>query len=111
MYRWASRITLTVTDVRVERLQDCSEADAIAEGILRENVILGAHCAGGVHSEITGERYFDPSSNDEEDGHEYAVGAYAALWNNINGDGAWEANPWVVAVSFEVAEGNIDALS
>jgi hypothetical protein len=94
MPRWASRLTLAVTDVRVERLQECSEADAIAEGIIE----------------------FEPT---EEDPAEFAYvdggdiwnnarSAYAALWNSINGPGAWEANPWVVAISFTVEQRNID---
>tara|TARA_R110000868_G_scaffold118062_9_gene313344 strand:- start:3704 stop:4426 length:723 start_codon:yes stop_codon:yes gene_type:complete len=109
MPRSLSRMTLIVTDVRVERLQDCSEADAIAEGIIYENVIVGAHGSTGTHIEITADRYFDPSLIDDEDeGHEFAADAYAALWDHINGEGAWEENPWVVAVSFDVTKGNID---
>lgn len=73
MPRWASRITLEVTDVRVERLRDISEADAIAEG---------TQCAG-VPASLTN------------------VGAFAKLWNSINGAGAWELNPWVWVVDFK----------
>lgn len=78
MPRWASRLTLTVADVRVERLQDCSEGDAKAEGV-----------------EMVANRNFRAG--------------YAVLWNSINGAGAWEANPWVVAVTFTVEQRNIDA--
>lgn len=98
MPRWASRLTLIVTDVRVERLQDISEADAIAEGAP-----------------------LDPDHRDTtEDGsnpHMVRVNAwtsispvawYHRLWNEINGPGAWEANPWVVAYTFTVHHGNID---
>ena len=85
MPRWASRITLIVTDVRVERLQDCSEADAIAEGAMRQLGFVA-----------------DPSRLTHRNG-------YANLWNTINGEGAWETNPWVVAVSFTVEKRNIDA--
>lgn len=93
MPRRYSRLTLMVTDVRVERLQDCSEADAIAEGI------VPAPMASDMRWKTTNEGpCLYPS----------AVAAYAALWNSINGPGAWEANPWVVAVSFEVRRGNID---
>lgn len=84
MPRWASRMTLTVTDVRVERLQDISEADAIAEG-----------CKGFV-------------SHDGEDG-ETPVEEFHDLWNSINGAGAWEANPWAAAYTYTVARENIDA--
>lgn len=78
MPRWASRITLRITDVRVERLQDISRQDCEAEG-----------CAGG-HDSIPGYNY---SATSRE--HFFDV------WNRINGPGAWEANPWVWAISFE----------
>lgn len=92
MPRWASRLTLTVTDVRVERLQDISEADAIAEGI--EPAALANHWKDyGPHPVPWISR----------------VESYRSLWDSINGAGAWAGNPWVVAVSFDVREGNIDA--
>tara|TARA_B000000460_G_scaffold235653_1_gene197047 strand:- start:42 stop:686 length:645 start_codon:yes stop_codon:yes gene_type:complete len=90
MPRWASRITLTVTDVRVERLQDCSEADAVAEGIEQYGRFFGLPDTNWDQAELS------------------AVAAYQRLWNSINGEGSWEANPWVVAVSFDVLKGNID---
>ena len=86
MPRWASRITLTVTDVRVERLQDISAADCVAEG-----------CAGG-HDSIPGYPF---SATPKEQ--------YWQLWNSINGKDAWEQNPWVVALTFDVEQRNIDA--
>lgn len=91
MPRWASRLTLTVTDVRVERLQDCSEADALAEGIGQFG------------------RFFGLPDADWDEGELSAVAAYHRLWNSINGPGSWEANPWVVAVTFAVENRNIDA--
>lgn len=90
MPRKASRLTLFVTEVRVERLQDCSEADAIAEGIEQHG------------------RFFGLPDTDWDDAELTAVKAYHRLWNSINGAEAWEANPWVVAVSFDVRKGNID---
>lgn len=90
MPRWASRITLEVTDIRVERLQEISEMDAFAEGIDDESeAYLAAehYQAGG--SSITGGC---PS-----------VFAFADLWDSINGTGSWEANPWVWAITFELA--------
>lgn len=74
MPRWASRIDLDVTGVRIERLQDISEADAIAEGV-EPLTDLGAA--------------FRP-----------AASAYSDLWEQINGVGSWTANPWVWAISF-----------
>lgn len=92
MPRWASRITLTVTDVRVERLQDISKGDAISEGI----EWLG---------EALWRNYAYPSNLR---GTSSAVVSYKTLWDSINGSGAWDSNPWVVAVSFDVRRGNID---
>ncbi len=106
MPRSASRMTLLVTEVRVQRLQECSEEDAIAEGIVCQNVIVGMACYGGPPCEITADRYFFDGCDDE--GFEDAVSAYAALWDSINGAGAWDANPWVVAYSFSVEPRNID---
>lgn len=73
MPRWASRITLEVTEVRVERLQDISEADAATEGV---------------------------SAKHTADAHYTAREAYAVLWEQINGPGSWDANPWVWVVEF-----------
>ena len=81
MPRWASRITLDITSVRVERLQDISEADAMAEGITRR----GAAC------HIEGEHGFAAPTASE---------VYQQLWTAINGPGSWDANPWVWAVEF-----------
>jgi hypothetical protein len=83
MPRWASRITLEVTDVRVERLQDISEADALAEGIVRQHD-GGYGLPDGSHYHHTDPRI-----------------SYWSLWDAINGQGATEANPWVWAVSFQ----------
>ena len=95
MPRWASRLTLTVTDVRVERLQDISEDDAVAEGCFKGK-------ASG--------RIFANESAMHLGGDEWANARdwYADLWEEINGAGAWEANPWVAAYTFTVHRGNID---
>ncbi len=79
MPRALSRITLEVTGVRVERLQDISEADAQAEGV-------------------------DPADepNQLRWQHYSPHGvAYARLWDDINGPGSWDANPWVWVVEFK----------
>ncbi|MGO7089428.1 hypothetical protein AB9E14_23420 [Rhizobium leguminosarum] len=96
MPRWASRLTLTVTDVRVERLQDISEQDCVAEGI------------EWVTRTSSGNFY---RNFDAPDLPIMAYGAYRSLWNHINGTGAWESNPFVVAYTFTVQRGNIDAMS
>jgi hypothetical protein len=96
MPRYASRMTLTVTEVRVERLQACSRNDAIAEGI---------EVYDGIDPECCGfKNYLNPTSNywmKERD-------SYRTLWDSINGSGAWDLNPWVAAYSFDVKMGNID---
>lgn len=79
MPRWASRITLEIVSVRVERLQDISEADCWAEGIHE------VRSAGDDHGDLRGSVRQD----------------YQALWESINGDGSWDENPWVWAVEFK----------
>lgn len=96
MPRAISRLTLAVTDVRVERLNDISEADAVAEGV--------------APLEDTGE-YTTPAHRDGmmRLGNN-AYDLFRALWNDIHGADAWAANPWVVAITFTVHRANIDAL-
>ena len=98
MPRWASRLTLTVTDVRVERLNEISEADAIAEGGLRNP---GPTEYGDYFSSEVPESFGD---QDWGSAREW----FADLWNTIHGPSAWDDNPWVVAISFDVRHGNID---
>ena len=90
MPRWASRITLEITEVRVERLQDISEADARAEGIF-------PHVRGGWH-------WLKHDSSNPDDwnqfGYKTAALAFQALWESINGPGSWATNPWVWVVEF-----------
>ncbi|NOV17843.1 hypothetical protein E5S70_17470 [Ensifer adhaerens] len=93
MFRRHSRLALIVTDVRVERLQDISEADAMAEG-----VEPAPDHPGWWKSQTDGK--LCPTARD----------AYGDLWNAINGEGAWQANPWVVAYTFTVHRGNIDQI-
>lgn len=110
MPRRYSRLTLTVTDVRVERLQDCSEADAIAEGIERgHHPDTGESCGWKSYEIIHSGRHKGQPNPHAIVPNKSPVTSYAELWDSINGPGAWEANPWVVAVSFDVRQGNIDA--
>lgn len=91
MPRWASRLTLTVTDVRVQRLQEISEADATAEGLV--SAYDGwATDAGGSHWGNT------------------AVNSYRVLWNDLHGPDAWDSNPWIAAISFTIHHVNIDQM-
>ena len=89
MPRWASRITLEITGVRVERLQDISDEDVIAEGVNRI-----AHGREG---------YFYHATRTEPHPRNwcYPDAAYKDLWEQINGPGSWDANPWVWVVEFK----------
>lgn len=102
MPRWASRLTLAVTKVRVERLQDISEADAIAEGI--EHWPAGSPIIGNPYGVGLGEGNGWCSGGTAKE-------AFQALWQRINGPEAWQANPWIVAVTFSVHARNIDQLA
>ncbi|GHS64642.1 hypothetical protein KPTHUN262_11850 [Klebsiella pneumoniae] len=87
MPRWASRILLEITNVRVERLNAISQEDAQAEGM-----------------ELTGWR---PTYSAPDSGGEVMTpyDNFAELWSSIYGDGSWQANPWVWVISFERIEG------
>ncbi|HHH0459672.1 TPA: hypothetical protein ACPZJF_000342 [Yersinia enterocolitica] len=105
MPRWASRINLMITGVRVERLNDISEQDAMAEGITAKEVIIETRYEGGGHVEITAERFFFVGGDDE--GYESAEEAFAELWDSIYGQKegeSWQANPWVWVINFERME-------
>lgn len=96
MPRWASRLWLTVTDVRVQRLQDISEADAIAEGL--------------EPTEQDGARFWvDPV--DFEEAWRNPCLSYRSLWDSLHTDPGtrWADNPWIYALTFTVHRGNIDA--
>ena len=81
MPRRASRITLEIVNVRVERLQDISEADAIAEGVVNH----GNHWHAAENTDLQ---------------FSTARAAYCGLWESINGPGSWAANPWVWVIEF-----------
>jgi len=88
MPRWASRITLEVTGVRVERLQDISEVDAISEGV--RQMRDGSECwvgREGPRGLVT------PWPTARE--------AFRDLWQSINGPDSWTANPWVFVIEFK----------
>lgn len=100
MPRWASRITLTVTDVRVQRLQDISDDDAKAEGVNRLHG--GYHDDDDVYENYLGGRDFG--------GSRAATQSFKTLWDSLNADRgfSWEVNPWIVAYTFTVQKSNID---
>ena len=82
MPRWASRINLDVTEVRLERLQDISEEDAKAEGVTLGEDRSWAFKEAGLK--------YEP--------HRFA---YELLWDEINGPGSWDQNPWVWVYTFK----------
>ena len=84
MPRWASRLTLEITGVRVERLKSISQEDAQDEGM-----------------ELTGWR---PTYSDPDSGGEVwtPYDNFAQLWESIYGEGSWQANPWVWVIEFKV---------
>lgn len=100
MPRWASRRTLRVEDVRLEKLQDISESDAVAEGIVDDGEggwfvdqdSMGTYRQTG--GSLGGPRYNAPRY------------AFRALWDSINKkrDYGWDTNPWVWAVTFSAAK-------
>ncbi len=83
MPRWASRLTLLVTDVRVQRLQEISRGDAMEEG-----------CPFANMADVPNPRDW-----------------YRDIWNSIHGPDAWDRNPWVAAISFKVHRCNIDTMT
>jgi hypothetical protein len=84
MPRAAARIVLEITEVRVERLQEISGADCLAEGIGKT-----AHDFWSLYGQHSTEGTYSPRAS------------YRALWGSLNGPSAWDANPWVWVVSFK----------
>lgn len=88
MPRWASRMTLELTEVRVERLQDISEEEAEREGVAQA---------------------FETPSGAVQSYPRYTWG-FCKLWRSINGPRSWDANPWVWVLAYIVHRQNVDAL-
>lgn len=107
MPRWASRITLEVTELRYQRLQDISEQDAIAEGI---------DAYDGMDPLCSGYRWY----GDQAQPGQWLppINSFRSLWDSLNGtprkpggpDISWSANPWIVAITFRPHLCNIDRL-
>lgn len=87
MPRWASRILLEITDVRVERLREISQADAEAEGVGKlKKGFWKNYQPGWTEFQLT------------------ARGSFATLWKSIYGDESWYADPWVWVIEFKRIE-------
>lgn len=108
MPRWASRLTLEITGVRVERLQDISDSEAVAEGVESPSAEREDHdrsicptCGGtGLHLALGQNLGVTEVDCRECDTH---AKRYRHLWESINGAGSWDANPWVWVVEFKRA--------
>ncbi|HGK3942984.1 TPA: hypothetical protein ACJ2OQ_004389 [Klebsiella pneumoniae] len=92
MPRWASRILLEITGVRVERLNAISEEDAEAEGIDMEALYDSQDC-------------YDCIADHNMTGRPTVTGAFKYLWESIYGEESWKANGWVWVISFKRVEG------
>lgn len=127
MPRWASRLTLIVTGLKIEHLQDISEADALAEGIALAftedecrttvgligskpedhgwtNYLWHGHVGRGItHAQADSWPYQFSTYKDPRR-------SFASLWARINGAASWDENPFVVAISSRVVKANIDTL-
>lgn len=93
--RQLSRLALVVTEVRIQRVQEISEADARAEGIFERGSVGDSMAHSTWTWQRTGWRYDTPHD------------AYKALWTEIHGPGAWQRNDWVAALTFTVHRANI----
>lgn len=89
-----ARIWLEITDIRVERLHDITDEDALAEGIMRQTL----------EHEIDEECYYFYPCNDLRDDSyiDKPATSFTSLWASINGWQSWIANPWVWVISFKV---------
>jgi hypothetical protein len=96
MPRWASRITLEITGVRVERLNDISEEDALAEGITWP--VPPTLAAQGITE------YRPPIDLSGLSTLRHAANRFRELWESISSPGSWDANPWVWVIEFRRVE-------
>lgn len=100
MPRWASRITIMVTATKIEPVQEISEEDADAEGIVTIPRSLTRH------GRLDG--YGAPGTL-PDDASTTRVNGYRALWRKLHGTASWDENPEVVAMSGRVVVANIDS--
>jgi hypothetical protein len=101
MPRWASRLTLELTDVRVQRLNKMNEHDCIEEGI-------NYRCpsCGYTHRDAANLMDHSLCKTKMPPPHEF----YKEIWEGINGQGSWEKNPWVWVLTFKVHKQNVDTV-
>lgn len=117
MPRWASRLTLEVEQVRVERVQEISEADAVAEGVSEswtETWWQGYREFNDdlLHQQATGDSppdwMIEPKKMKMDHMRRSAKMNFRSLWDSINGRGySWESNCWVWVVTFKVVSDSV----
>jgi len=98
MPKMLSRIWLKVTNVRVERLLDISEADAIAEGIISHKGVPGEYPHDTMYKDYLGTSFVHSP-----------IHSYFSLWDSINGAGSHKESQWVWVVEFDVTENPANA--
>ncbi|WP_059265020.1 hypothetical protein [Acinetobacter baumannii] len=103
MPRWASRFSLEITNIRVERLNELSEADAIEEGV--EPIIVQDNVKVGNGWAKENRHMWKGYKNKARAYQDTAKDSFNSLWESINGDGSWDLNPWVWVIEFRVIQG------
>jgi hypothetical protein len=92
MPRWASRILLEITDIRIERVQDISEDDALASGLIVQTCQQGSQW------------FLNPTSKMRSNvfHRDEWIGGFASYWDSLNGKLSFNENPWVWVIEFKV---------
>jgi len=100
MPKMAARIWLEITNIKVERLQDISAADAINEGVnFYDDDVIG-RCYKDYMGDASG---YGNSDVDFHTTHN-PITSFQTLWQSINGEESWNANPWVWAIEFKTTK-------
>jgi hypothetical protein len=103
MPRWASRITLEIVSVRVERLQEIRGEDALKEGIEHIEVGTRFECFKNYVFKTAHPKHGTAITDEQHRirGYSSACASYMSIWESINGPGSWYDNPWVWVVEFK----------
>ena len=102
MPRWVCRLVLEITSIRVERLNDISEADANAEGVEPLSVPDNVPVEGGYTK--ANRAMWKGYKNKARAYRDTAKDSFMSLWQSVYGDDAWTANPWVWVIEFKTVE-------
>lgn len=98
MPRWASRLVLEITDIRIERVQGISESDALASGLIVQKCQQGSQW------------FLNPTSNMRSNvfHRDEWIGGFASYWDSLNGKLSFNDNPWVWVIEFKVIKESND---